>query len=75
LVEQGLGLFRVGGVEAFGELAVNVGEHRTHLVATALTFEQSREAGRRRPLQALEKALPFWMIRSTDAELLRVALS
>ncbi len=47
LVEQSLGVVQVGGVEAFGEPVVDVGEHRARLVATALRCEQSREAHRR----------------------------
>ena len=34
--EQGFGVFQVGGVQAFGEPAVDVGEHRARLVASAL---------------------------------------
>src|SRR6266849_3548014 len=43
LVEQRLGISQVGGVEAFGEPAVDFGEHRARLVATTLLCEQPRE--------------------------------
>ena len=39
LVEQGLRVFQVGGVEAFGEPVVDVGEHGAGLVAMALRRE------------------------------------
>ena len=42
-VEQSLGVLQVGGVEALGEPAVDLGEHRTRFVATALLLEQPRE--------------------------------
>jgi len=35
LVEQGLGVLQVGGVETLGEPVVDVGQHRARLVATA----------------------------------------
>ena len=35
--------FPIGGVEAFGESVVDVGEHRASLVATTLFREQPRE--------------------------------
>src|SRR5271156_3721560 len=53
LVEQRLGVFQVGGVEAFGEPVVDVGEHRARLISLALVCEQSREARRRAQLQRL----------------------
>ena len=43
-LEQGFGVFEVGGVEAFGEPAVDLGEHRARHVATALFREHPREA-------------------------------
>jgi hypothetical protein len=46
LVEQRLGVFQVGGVEAFGEPAVDFGQHRARLVAFALFVEQPSEACR-----------------------------
>ena len=46
LVEQGLGIFQVVGVEAFCEPVVDLGEHRARFVAMTLLREQSREAGR-----------------------------
>jgi hypothetical protein len=36
LLEQRPGVFQVGGVEAFGEPVVDVGEHRARLVAMTL---------------------------------------
>jgi hypothetical protein len=39
LVEQRLGVFEIGGIEAFGEPAVDFGEHRARVVATALLRE------------------------------------
>src|SRR5229473_1019104 len=53
LLEQRLGVFQVGGVEALGEPAVDLGEHRTRLVAAALFVEQPREAHRRAQLPRL----------------------
>jgi hypothetical protein len=35
-VEQRVGVLQVGGVEAFGEPVVDLGEHRARLVALAL---------------------------------------
>src|SRR5579862_453855 len=46
LVEQGLGIIQIGGIEAFGEPVVDFGEHRARFVAMTLLREQSREAGR-----------------------------
>ena len=43
LVEHGLGVLQVGGVEALGEPLVNLGEHRACFIALALLGEQSRE--------------------------------
>jgi hypothetical protein len=51
LVEQSLGVFEVGGVEAFGEPTVDCGEHRPRLLATTLRHEQSREADSRTQIQ------------------------
>jgi hypothetical protein len=36
--------FQVGGVEAFGEPVVDIGEHRARLVATTRILKQPREA-------------------------------
>jgi len=44
LVEQRLGLFQVGSVEALGEPAVDVGEHRARFVTAILRRKQPREA-------------------------------
>jgi len=44
LFKQGLGVFQVGGIEAFGEPVVDLGEHRAGLVATILRGEKAREA-------------------------------
>jgi hypothetical protein len=46
-IEQRLGVLKVGGVEALGEPAVDVGEHCVRFVAAAVLFEQPREAYRR----------------------------
>ena len=40
-IEQRLSLLQVGGVEAFGEPAIDFGEHRARLVATAHLRKQS----------------------------------
>src|SRR5207248_2343443 len=50
-VEQDFGVFQVGGVEAFGEPAIDLGEHRARFIAIALLREQSREAHRRAQLK------------------------
>jgi hypothetical protein len=44
-VEQRLGVPQVGGIEAFGEPAVDFGENRAGLFAFALPNEQSRSGG------------------------------
>jgi hypothetical protein len=46
-VEQRLGVFQIGGVEALGEPVVDLGEHRAGLVATTSEIEQPSEAGGR----------------------------
>ena len=46
LVEQGLGVFQVGGIEAFGEPVVDFGQHRARFIEMTLLREQAREAGR-----------------------------
>ena len=51
LVEQRPGVFQVGGVEALGEPAVDLGERRARLVATALLRQQTGETRRRVQLQ------------------------
>src|SRR5216683_2628744 len=51
LVEQCLGVLEVGGVEAFGEPAVDFGEHRSRFIAAALAVEQARETHRCTQLQ------------------------
>jgi len=51
LVEQSLCVLEVGGVEALGEPAVDVREHRAPLVAAAGVTEESREPGRSTQLQ------------------------
>ena len=38
-LEQRLGVLEIGGVEAFGEPVVDIGEHRACLVGLALLFE------------------------------------
>jgi hypothetical protein len=43
LIEQRLGVFQIGGVEALGEPAVDFGEHRARFVAFAFLVEQLRE--------------------------------
>src|SRR6266851_7252830 len=50
LVEQRLGISQVGGVEAFGEPAVDFSEHRARFVALTLLVEQPRKACRRAQL-------------------------
>ena len=59
LVEQRLGVFQVGGVEAFGEPVVDFGEHRARLVATTLLW---RAAARGSSSRAAPKpfACIFW---------------
>jgi hypothetical protein len=39
IVQQRLGVFQIGGVEAFGEPAVDFREHRVGFVAAALFRE------------------------------------
>lgn len=46
-VEQSLRFFQVFGVEPLSELAIDLGEHRSRLVATAGIAEQAGEAGGR----------------------------
>src|SRR6266481_713628 len=46
LVEQRLRVFQISGVEALGEPAVDLGQHRARFVATALFIEQPDEARR-----------------------------
>src|SRR5215469_7276871 len=41
LIEQRLGLFQVGGIEAFREPVVDFAEHQASLVATVLFGEKS----------------------------------
>ena len=43
LVEQRLGVFQVGGVEAFSEPAINFGEHCARLVATPALHQNLRK--------------------------------
>jgi hypothetical protein len=50
-LKQGLRIFEVGGVEALGEPAVNVGERRARLVAMAGVAQQMGEAHRRAQLK------------------------
>ena len=50
LVEQGLGVFQIGGVDALGEPVVDFREHRARLVLLALLSEQTRETRRRAQL-------------------------
>jgi len=45
-VEEGLGVDKVGGVEALGEPVVDVGEHRAGFVSTTLRREQACETHR-----------------------------
>jgi hypothetical protein len=45
-IEQRLGVFQIGGVEAFGEPAIDLSEHRPRFVAATLFREQPREAPR-----------------------------
>jgi hypothetical protein len=49
-VEQCLGVFQIGGVEAFGEPAIDVGEHCAGFSAATLLLEQPGEAHRRAQL-------------------------
>jgi hypothetical protein len=46
-VEKHLSVFEVRGVEALGEPAVDIGEHRARFVAAALLRQQARETHRR----------------------------
>jgi len=48
--EQRLSLFEVRGIEAFGEPAVNLREHRARFIAAPLMREQAGEAGGRAQL-------------------------
>ena len=52
LLEQRLGVLQIGGVEAFGEPAVDLGEHRARFVAEALSFRAIvRRRSSRRAMQ------------------------
>ena len=44
MLEQGLGVFQVGGVEALSEPAVDFGEQRARLVGFILLIEQGRRS-------------------------------
>ena len=50
LVQQGLGVLQVGGVEALGEPVIDFSEHRTRLVLPIAVAQQPSEAGRRSQL-------------------------
>lgn len=43
-IQQRLCFPQIGVVEAFGELAVEFGEHRSRLIATSVLVEQTRQA-------------------------------
>src|ERR1039458_4082103 len=58
LIEDRLGVFQVGGVEAFGELVVDPGEHRASLVALALLVEHPGEARRGTQLECFRAHAP-----------------
>src|ERR1700730_14845717 len=51
VIEQRLCVLQVGGVEAFGEPAVDVGEHSARLIAITLLAEQPCEADSRARFQ------------------------
>ena len=53
LVKQCLGVFQVGGVEAFGQPVVDLGQHRASLVAFALLREQPRETSSLRAVRTI----------------------
>ena len=46
LVQQRLGVLQIGGVEAFGEPVVDLGDHRARLVAPIGVAHEPRETGR-----------------------------
>src|SRR5262245_42816111 len=50
LVEQRRRILQIGGVEAFGEPVVDLGEHRACLIAAAGVAQQSGKADRRAQL-------------------------
>src|SRR5262249_45045449 len=47
LIQEGLGVLQIGGVEALGEPVVDFLEHLAGFVAFALPREEAREANRR----------------------------
>jgi len=49
-VEQGLGVFEVGGVKALGEPAIDFRKHRSRFLATMGVTQQPRQACRRTKL-------------------------
>ena len=50
LVEQGLGILQIGGIEALREPVVDFGKHRARLVVLTLLRQQARETRRRAQL-------------------------
>jgi hypothetical protein len=50
LVEQGPGIFQVGGIETLREPVVDFGQHRARLITLALLRQQARETRRRAQL-------------------------
>jgi hypothetical protein len=53
LIDQRLGIFQVGGIEAFGEPVVDFGKHRLSFIAPALLSEETSEACRCAQLERL----------------------
>src|SRR6266851_3093517 len=67
LVEEGLGVLQVGGIEALGEPVVDVGEHRARLVAMVLPREQPSETHRRAQLPRLGALITRNLNRALEA--------
>jgi hypothetical protein len=69
LLEQRLGFFQVGGVEAFGEPAVDFGEHSSRFITLALVREHPGEARRGTQLRGSRTLPPGDLDRRTEAPL------
>ena len=69
LLEQRLCLLQVGGIKAFGEPAVDLGEHRVRFVAATLLAKQPREARGRAQLPRFGALLACNLNRALKAAL------
>jgi len=73
-IEQRLRLFQIGGIEAFGEPAIDLGEEIAGLVAAATIAPEVGEFGRRLQLPTLCPLLPCHGERLPQARLDRLVL-